>query len=432
MKLDYGWESPADFHRWGPYVSFGKSPATEMTVSWKSKFFALERWVEYGENPACDHRVEEEVAPTVLHHIVLSNLKPDTQYYYKISRSEDRVVEDPPVYTFRTAPSAGTREPFDFCVVGDVHASSGNATQLFQRIVDNAPATRLIVSCGDCVTHGGQDNAWNDFFYQFSPFTSQFVIVHATGNHDTDHPETYARFLHTFPQPYVDPRNGAYFAFSYGNARFIILDSTNAGQRAATQGVVSDEQLEWLEGELAAHGKKDEWVFLFMHHPMYSTGDTGSMAIYELAYRDLFDEAQVDAVFFGHDHQFEVFWSPKDAEWGGTHYCLVGNGGGDGSIKIRDEKTTPPPNYLWKGRTYIFTRDGILDGNRAGGVRNDDFIAASQVYGVIEQGFTHCHLDGDACTLRMVGMENQTYFDDIFRRTGQGKQYHPPKFVREY
>ncbi|MHA1731117.1 MAG: metallophosphoesterase [Promethearchaeota archaeon] len=436
MKIDYGWTGPGDYRRWGPYVSFGRSAATEVRVSWQSKFFSTERWIEYGVTPECGTRLDSGDAPTPslpanMHTFRLEGLEPDTTYYFRTSRPEDLQEDPAPLYTFRTGPPDGARVPFDFCVVADVHASDGNATELFRAVERDAPGARFVVSCGDCVTHGGREEAWNNYFFQVAPFSPGLPVMHATGNHDTDHPETYAHFVQTFHQPYHDTRLGAFYHFVYGNAVFVVLDSTNAGQAVATQGVVSDQQMDWLEGVLGEYARGDYWVFVFTHHQVYSTGDSGMMNLYDLAYRGLFDEYHVDGVFYGHDHLFEVYWTGRDEAWGGTHYFLVGNGG-HGSTDLRDARRRPKLNYIWKGRTYLPERDGILDGNLEGGIRNDDLVRSSHVYGVLERGFTHLHLDGDDCEVRMWGLENQTYFHDKFRRTGTGKKYHPPLHVQEF
>nr|MDO8084221.1 metallophosphoesterase family protein [Candidatus Sigynarchaeum springense] len=434
MKLDFSWkgQGPARYQRWGPYLSFDGPASTCMRVTWQSKFYSTERWIAFGKTRDCASKKEQSIvdAPSRAHSFLLDGLEPSTTYYYRISRPEDLAAPDPPVYSFTTGPPDGTRAPFDFCVAGDMHARDMNVRKLLNSMEKNVPASRFLVSCGDPVYHGGVDEAWNELFYQIDPWCTRVPFMNATGNHDTDHPETYARFLDTFRHPYHDRANGAYYSFQYGNVACIVLDSTNAGQAAATQGVVSDVQLDWLEHELATRARKDSWVFVFMHHPVYSTGDTGSLHIYELAYLDMFNEYQVDAVFYGHDHLFEVYWTGRDTQWGGTHYCLVGNGA-EANLDMRDPYHVPPSPYLWKGRTYVPERDGILGGNAAG-PRNDAVVRSSYEYGILEPGFAHVHVDGDACELRAWGLENQVYFKDSFGRTGHGKRYHPPDFIQAF
>ena len=432
MKLDYAWKSPTDYRKWGPYLSYGQHSSSEMRVSWQSKFFSMEQWIAYGETQDCEIKLVEKTEPITMHSFTLQNLKPNTTYYYKISRSEDVVLEKPPIYSFTTGPEEGTPIDFDFCIMSDIHAENNSAGNAFRALDTNVPEVKFLISCGDCVTHGGDEEKWNDFFFQFAPYSSKFPMMHTTGNHDTDHPETYAHFVQTFHHPYTDKSKGAYYYFIYGNAVFIMLDSCNAGQTMAMQGVVSDEQMEWLEEILEEFALKDYWIFIFMHHQVYSTGDSGMMEIYNLAYRDLFDEYHVDGVFYGHDHHFEVFWTGREQEWGGTHYCLVGNGGGSLGLFNSDPKRKPLPNYLWTGRTYIYERDGILGGNISGGIRDDEKVKESYVYGIMEYGFTHFHITGDEAKLKMWNWENNICFQDTFKRTGTGKKFHSPEFMRDH
>ena len=284
---------------------------------------------------------------------------------------------------------------------------------------------KVFVTAGDVISHGGEEEKWNNFFSQFAPYTSKYPMMNTTGNHDTDHPESYAHFIQTFRHPYEDTKMGAYYKFIYGNCVFIMLDSDNAGQTKGYQGVIGDEQMDWLEETLEEYALKEYWVFIFMHHQIYSTGQFGMMNYYELAYGDLFDEYQVDAVFYGHDHLFEVYWKGKKTEWGGTHYCLVGVGGGAEDYDVLNHKLEPLPSYLWKNRTYIVERDGILGGNMKGN-RNDEFLKEAHQFGLMDSGVVHMHINGDEAEMKFWGWYNRLHFESKFKRTGTGKTFTKP------
>jgi predicted phosphodiesterase len=304
-------------------------------------------------------------------------------------------------------------------------------------VKQNAKDLRFLVVTGDITSHGGEETAWNSFFYQLHPFTYKpnlphFALLTIPGNHDSDHPETYAHFIDTFRNPYEDIRKGAYYYVIYGNAVFIMLDSCNAGQTQGNQGLVSDPQMEWLGSTLEKFARGDYWIFVCLHHEIYSTGyKNGMISLYEMMYQDLFNEYHVDAVFYGHDHQFEVYWQSKDSEWGGTHYMLIGNGGT--GLTNREEMTArdTQANYIWKQKTYVFERDGILEGNPKG-ARNDAVIKNAFQYGLIEEpGFLYVKITGDTCEMKMVGSNDGTvYYRDRFQRTGKGKKYHKPEYIK--
>ncbi len=461
MKLDYQWHGPDDFECWGPYITFGNDASTEVRITWRSKFMTMNKWIEYGKTEACKEKIEKETDPRYLHSFILTDLEPDTTYYFRISRPENHIKdkkdiynagilipefiekEGKPIYRFTTAPSSSTvdsQDPisFDFCVTSDIHCEGTNIENSLTQMEEYPGDIRFLTVTGDVTSHGGRESAWNSYFYQLHPYTytedmKHFALMNIPGNHDGDHPETYAKFVHTFKNPYEDVRKGGFYYFIYGNAVFIMLDSCNAGQTQAPQGLVSDDQMSWLESTLEKFAKKDYWVFVCLHHEIYSTGyKNGMIKLYEMIYKDLFNEYHVDAVFYGHDHQFEVYWQNREEDWGGTHYIILGNGG-NGLSNLKEMKTREPQaNYIWEGKTYVFERDGILDGN-PNGARNDEAIKSAFQYGLIEKtGFLYVNIEGDTCELKMIGSEDGTlYYHDKFKRTGTGKQYHEPEFIKK-
>ena len=462
MKLDYSWEGPDDFRCWGPYITFGNDASKEIRITWQSKFMTMEKWIEYGVTEQCEIRVEADTVPSYLHSFVLSDLKPDTTYFYRISRPENHIKnkvdtynagilipefvekDGKPLYSFKTAPDGskeGADKPvsFEFCVTSDIHCEGTNIQNSLEIMKNYSGDIKFLTVTGDVTGHGGEESAWNSYFYQLQPFTyskkmRQLALMNIPGNHDGDHVESYSHFIQTFNYPYEDVKKGGYYYFIYGNAVFIMLDSCNGGQSQGPQGLTSDDQMDWLEETLEKFAKQDYWIFVSLHHEIYSTGyKNGMLHIYEMMYVDLFEEYHVDAVFYGHDHQFEVYWQHKDAEWGGTHYIMVGNGG-TGLTNLNEMKTRDPPaNYIWKEKTYLFERDGILEG-KEGGKRNDVVIKDAFQYGLIEEtGFLYLSINGDECEIKMIGSKDGTvFYRDKIKRTTTGKRYHKPLSIEEH
>jgi predicted phosphodiesterase len=456
MKLDYQWNGPDDFLCWGPYITFGNDASNEIRITWRSKFMTMQKWIEYGETEKCEIRIEEETIPSYLQSFTLTNLKPDTLYHFRISRPENHIKDKvdiynagilipefiekdgKPLYSFKTAPDAtkksGKDISFEFCVTSDIHCEGTNILDSLKQIEKNTENFTFLTVTGDITSHGGQESAWNSYFYQLHQLHPyKFGLLNIPGNHDSDHPETYAHFIDTFKNPYEDVRKGGYYYVIYGNAVFIMLDSCNAGQTKAPQGLVSDDQIEWLEETLERFAKKNYWIFVCLHHEIYSTGyKNGMITLYEMIYLDLFNEYHVDAVFYGHDHQFEVYWQSKDEDWGGTHYFSVGNGGTGLTNREEMQERGNQVNYIWKEKTYIFERDGILDGNK-NGARNDEVIKNAFQYGIIEEtGLLYVKINGDECEMKMVGSKDGIiFYQDKFMRTGTGKKFHEPNFIKK-
>jgi len=448
MELEKKIIAPAaEFQNWGPYLSFGNDPATEMRISWESEHITTMQWVAYGQTEECEILIKNEwISPTHHHCIILKDLFPNTKYYYKISRDivgknnipgifhpTDPVKElkDTPTYSFTTGLTAGdSSQPFDFCIMGDIHTEHRNVKPGFKAMKKNVPENRMLLTVGDSIDNGLSEKSWRNYFHQTSEFMTDVPTMNATGNHDTSNPAKYARYIKTWDHPYHNVQKGAYYTFIFGNAVFIMLDSDNAGQMG---GVISDDQMDWLEETLEEYAKKNYWIFVCLHHQIYSTGDFGMPEVMNLAFRDLFDEYHVDGVFYGHDHHFEEFWTGREESWGGTHYFVAGSGGSNLDTHIRNKWREPtPPNYVWQDRTYIFDRDGILPGDPVKGVRNDDVVKKSQVFGILEHSFVHMKIDGDVCKIQLIGWENQIYYEDTFKRTGTGKKYHAQSSLKKY
>lgn len=410
------------FEKWGPYLSFGADPATSMTISWKDEGSPAGAWVEYGETELCEITVKETGGTLgKVHSITLEGLEPSTTYYYQVSR-------DPgDTHHFTTGPPRGSTGPFEFTVNGDMHAyPCNNLKRYFDLMLELAPEHEFYVGVGDFINDGENMAHWNAYFHDASEYLKVKPQVNATGNHETNNPRKYKNYLDAFHHPYVDPKMGGYYLMEYANAVLFFIDSDNAGHWAPTP---SDAQYEWLEENLEKHARKDKWIFLFMHHQVYSTGDFGCEPLMAEVFRPLCQEYHVDAVFYGHDHHYECFWVDRDADWGGTLYFVSGGGGGQHHIDYsimgdRDGRTI----YVWPGRFLNVRKHGVppLTPNaieRAKHCRNDEVVGNCQLLGVLEPNFVHVRVDGDEMELKCIGWQKQVYHHLKVKRTGKGRKF---------
>lgn len=149
---------------------------------------------------------------------------------------------------------------------------------------------------------------------------------------------TWGRFkARTYPSPgnreYATPGARGYFDY-FGSAagkgyysvrlgawRLFSLDSNLTGGAQLAQ-------LAWLRLQLAA--AKERCTLAYWHHPLYSSGGHGSMAVMREAW-DLLYQAGAEIVLSGHDHDYERF-APQDAGGRfdaarGIRQFVVGTGG---------------------------------------------------------------------------------------------------------
>lgn len=250
------------------------------------------------------------VPTTARAEVVVDGLAPASRYRYEV-RLGDEVAKG----ELTTAPRPGSPEPFTFVVYGDTRSSADAHRQLVERIRAEVPD--FLLGTGDLVDDGARRDQWQDFFDVEGGLLADNVFYPALGNHDR---QGRARSAEAYRARFALPADGPdperVYAFTYGAARFLVLDS-NSASFALT------DQTAWIERELAA-ARQDRGVrhiFVVMHHPPYSVSLHGGQRDLRDRWTPLFEKYGVAAVFSGHDHCYER------AEAGGIYYFVSGGGG---------------------------------------------------------------------------------------------------------
>ena len=290
----------------GPYLQH--ATPTSVTVMWDADTSAPATITVHGGSAAAPRIIA--VPATARAEVVVDGLAPASRYRYEVALGDQRARGE-----LTTAPPPGAPVPVSFVVYGDTRSSADAHRQLVERIRAEVPD--FLLGTGDMVNDGVQHDEWEEFFAVEGPLLADNVLYPALGNHDRQgrarSAEAYrARF--SLPEGSPDPER--IYAFTYGPARFLVLDS-NASSFALT------DQTAWLERELAA-ARQDRAVahiFVVMHHPPYSISLHGGQRDLRERWTPLFERYGVDAVFSGHDHNYQR------AEVGGVHYFVSGGGG---------------------------------------------------------------------------------------------------------
>ena len=134
----------------------------------------------------------------------------------------------------------------------------------------------------------------------------------AIGNHEGD--ASWFYYYHSYPAP------EDYYAFSYGNSFFVMVD-TNKDYRPGSP------QYTWLVETLASpEAQGAQWLFVTHHHAAYTEGWNPCDYDGDQDVRDiivpLMETFGVDAVFSGHTHGYERGYL------NGVYYIISGGGGG--------------------------------------------------------------------------------------------------------
>ncbi|MFT7155160.1 MAG: hypothetical protein ACI8Q1_000160 [Parvicella sp.] len=260
------------------------------------------------------------------HVFEIDGLVPNTTYYYQTSVN---ILQDQPIDSFVTA-NTSLQSDFSFLHYGDC----GTGTKIQEKIAKQMQAESVDFGlvAGD-VDQGNGNNYDEVFFQKYTHMLRNTCHYTALGNHDGyyDDGQTY---LDAFYLPNNNPDSTErYYSFSWGNAKFICLDSNYGHGTPDGEGVDNEKQTAWLKNELKTNTKK--WIFIYFHHPPYTIAWTGDYFFpFNWPYRHyqgtdqvqtnwmpLFNEYKVDFVLTGHSHCYQR------GELNNTHYVISGGSG---------------------------------------------------------------------------------------------------------
>lgn len=288
----------------GPYLQ--NVAPTSISIMWETP--TAEAATLRITGPGVERTID--VAARRRQEVVVDGLAPSTRYGYEVTVGD--IVQQGEL---ATAPEEGSQSPFTFVVYGDTRSQMGPHRRIMERVQDEVPD--FLLGTGDFVDEGGKEAQWQQFFEIERGLLRDNVLFPSVGNHDRQgRGRTADAWRQYFAVPENSPDPERYYAFTYGNSRFLVLDS-NMYSFALT------DQTSWLERQLQS-ARQDpglRHVFVVMHHPPYSVSLHGGHRDLRERWTPLYEKYGVDAVFSGHDHVY------SRAERGSVRYFVSGGGG---------------------------------------------------------------------------------------------------------
>jgi predicted phosphodiesterase len=311
----------------GPYVPWVSSDSA--TIMWQTNV-AADGTVHHGIGTP-EAFVVSDASAVTLHRIVLTGLEPGAVYTYRATSGQTSQTG-----TFRTPPRAD--QPFRFVVYGDTRTDADVHRQVAAGIAKSGPG--IVFHTGDLVGAGEDYHAWDtEFFEPAGGLMLSTPLVPVLGNHEYDGAGP-PWFFYFFNQPL----NKGWFAMTYGNTRFIGLD-TNVGYSAGSL------QHNWLVQELqSAAYRSATWHVVIFHHPPFTStvGHSDDLTV-QSQLVPLFEQYGVDVVFSGHSHVYERY------VYNGIPYIVTGGGGGPLYALVPD--IVPPIRQFGLGVYHYCTVD---------------------------------------------------------------------------
>jgi len=252
--------------------------------------------------------------------IELDGLLAGTAYGYRI-HTGDRALTNP--LTFQTDRATG---PFTFLVFGDSGRGSRAQYELATQMARTQPSADFMLHTGDVVYPSGARSDYTArFFTPYAALLARIPFWPCLGNHDVQDGEAPA-YQEVFEVPAngpeTQPEDFNYW-FDYANTRFVVVDSN------ADEATLRDVTAPWLREVLEAPGP--QWRFVSFHHPPYTGGRYKPDARIQHTLVPVMQEAGVDIVFNGHDHNYQRSRPIEDGQvvppGNGIVYVITGAGG---------------------------------------------------------------------------------------------------------
>ncbi len=303
----------------GPCLTWGtgQDPSTGISIVWKT-VDATETCVLLGPDPGA---LDEYFAPGTTsewHKISINALVPETRYYFRIPGHRENEL-----FSFMSAPQ--TPSNFSFLFFADARQNDGEfAVPLLPnlpRYMDEQIDARSLnvaftIVGGDFVGEGDNFATWKTWFddiSMLSNLSTERPMAMVPGNHERHNDQNGEMLARVYP---LDGQPTFYYSFNYSQLHVTVLDPWNA--TTGWWGDFNPTQIGWLQSDLQ-HASAMDFKVICMHPPPVGRDGTphGNMAFLT----QLCDAHDVDAVFFGHDHEYGI------NNVNGTWYVLAGVGG---------------------------------------------------------------------------------------------------------
>ena len=234
-----------------------------------------------------------------------------------------------PTITPLPSPTPVVFKPIRFGVLGDIRTAGPKPPQVAYAIIDRMKTENpaAVVLVGDIInaetTAQAVREQWNNINLAIAELAPG-VILPTVGNHETNGLKSVLPYFNeAFPKlPENGPAGykGLTYSYDVGSVHFVSITSEHPNRFHA----LGDDQLTWLEKDLAAN--KQRYSIVFSHDPAYPVGPhAGSSLDAYPKDRDqlwkIMQTHKVTAYICGHEHLY------NRSQQGGLAHLVIGTSG---------------------------------------------------------------------------------------------------------
>ena len=298
----------------GPYLQRGTP--TNILVCWRTSV-ATNAIVRFGLASGALTWQSQGGLATNNHYVLLTNLAPNTKYFYSIGATDTNLAGGPEHFFF-TAP--GVAKPTRIWAIGDFGTAdlAGDNALAVRDAYYNFTGVRhtdVWLMLGDnAYSYGLDDEYQRAVFDRYQAMLRNTVAWSTIGNHETYGSNALGNiaFYDIFKGPKSGEAGGSssgtlhYYSFNHANIHFVCLDSELS--RLTPGGPMAT----WLREDLSSN--TNDWLIAFWHSPPYTWGshnsdsdsDTdGHLRKMREVFLPILESYGVDLVLSGHSHNYE-------------------------------------------------------------------------------------------------------------------------------
>lgn len=412
--------TPASIVR-GPYLQ--KASESGITIKWRTDL-ASKCTILYGTSQGNMTDSISETTEATEHELSITNLLPETKYYYEIKDSLGIQKEAASDLYFQTHPTPSTDGSLTAWILGDCGTGNNDARTVRDAYYNyiGSNHTDMMLFLGDNAYNDGTDQQYQDALFEnmYEDKLQNTIAWSCLGNHDghsADSDSQTGPYYDIFSFPTAGESGGmasgteAYYSFDYGNVHFIILDSYE------TDRSIGGAMYNWCLSDVQNTTAK--WIVAIWHHPPYTKGSHDSDLESNLIqmrerFLPILEDNGVDLILSGHSHSYERsyylngHYGSSNTFNSATHTIGdSGNGNGktDGNGAYRRAINGPDEG---KGTVYITT-------GSAGKISSGDLNHQAMYYSVSDLG--SCILEINTDTLNVKFLRETGAIEDYFTIT---------------
>lgn len=285
-----------------PYLVWGngQDPSDSITVCWHSSTYTFSE-VKYGTTADALIKSARSDQYGQYHHVAISDLSPNTTYFYQIRRSS--------VYNFTTA--AQGAHNFTYVYWADPRENNPLSSALkgpnmpkaiTEHFAKSGTKIAFGIAGGDITSRGVDYETWKLWFDDISTngFSCSTPIQIVAGNHER-HDDSGGRNFAKY-YPYEKNAAGFSYSFDYGNVHFTVLDPWNEEYR--WYGDDDTKYAEWLEKDLQDAADAKFRVLNIHPNPLLNDGHDGNCT----QIMDVARNYGVDLILCGHWHSYNTWF----------------------------------------------------------------------------------------------------------------------------